>query len=120
MVFRADDPADLTSMDAMALIDTGATSSGVNKGLAQKLGLQAIGKRPLQTAHGLDYVEYYMFRIGVRPDDLPGTAFPYVFEDCYGFGLNESEHFNALIGMDILRQCDLHLNRSGECVLTLN
>ncbi len=45
-------------------------------------------------------------------------AFPYVFEEVIGFELTNNFQFEALIGMDILRQCDLSLLRSGLCKLS--
>ncbi|HEY0311819.1 MAG TPA: hypothetical protein VGC56_04930 [Allosphingosinicella sp.] len=44
-------------------------------------------------------------------------AFPFVFDEVIGIELTNAFEFDALIGMDILRQCDLELWRSGRCRL---
>ncbi len=61
--------------------------------------------------------ERYIFRVGLNPaTDAP--AFPFVFPEIVGFELSDSFQFEALIGMDILRQCDFSMARSGMCRLT--
>ena len=96
----------------MALIDTGSSVSGVASKLAKSLGLVGLGKRPLKSAQGEGQVERYAFRIGLTPEN-PG--FPFVFEEVIGIELTNAFEFTALIGMDILAQCDLTLERSGRC-----
>jgi hypothetical protein len=111
---------DLGGIDAMALIDTGSSVSGISVDLAEKLGLIGLGKGPLRSAQGEGHVERYAFRIGFWPDNLRATAptFPFIFDEVIGIELNNSFEFNALIGMDILSQCDFTTNRSGFCCLT--
>lgn len=116
-ILRADNPFEITSIDAIALVDTGATVSGIDERIAEKLGLEPLGKRPLQSAHGLAHTERFMFRIGLMPDDTEDARLPYIFDASFGFGLRGSEHFTALIGMDILRQCDFSMDRNGHCRL---
>jgi hypothetical protein len=116
-ILRADNPFDLTFLDAVALVDTGATVSGIDESFAEKLGLEPLGKRPLQSAHGLGHTERFMFRIGLMPDGSDQMSLPFIFDASYGFGLRGSEHFTALIGMDILRQCDFSIDRHGRCRL---
>lgn len=96
----------------MALIDTGSSVSGVASKLAESLGLVGLGKRPLKSAQGEGQVERYAFRIGLKPEN-PG--FPFVFEEVIGIELTDAFEFTALIGMDILGQCDLTLQRGGRC-----
>lgn len=103
---------DLTGVEATALIDTGSSVSGVASGLAKDLGLVGLGKRPLKSAQGEGQVERYAFRIGLTPKN-PG--FPFVFEEVIGIELTDAFEFTALIGMDILAQCDLILERGGRC-----
>lgn len=116
-IMRADNPADLTFLDAVALVDTGATTSGIDQSIAEKLGLEPLGKRPLQSAQGLGHTERFMFRIGLMPDGSGETSLPFIFDASYGFALTGCEHFTALIGMDILRQCDFSIDRQGRCRL---
>lgn len=116
-IFRPYDPTDLTHVDAVALLDTGATASGISLDIARQLDLKSHGKRPLQSAHGLGQTERFFFRIGVHADGGRGTGLPFIFDDVFGFGLTGSDHFSALIGMDILSQCDFSIDRRGRCTL---
>jgi hypothetical protein len=103
---------DLTGTEAIALVDTGSSISGVSSAVAQSLRLAGLGKRPLKSAQGEGQVERYAFRIGI----YAGTeaAFPFVFEEVVGIELTNAFEFNALIGMDILGQCDFLMQRSGK------
>lgn len=109
---------DLTGVEALALVDTGSTTTGITSGLAAKLGLPPRGKRPIGSIRGEEQVERYIFRVGVELE-REGPAFPFIFEDVEGFELREGLAFNALIGMDILRQCDFELLRDRSARLIL-
>jgi len=103
-----------------ALIDTGSTTTGATARIAQLLGLRSIGKRLISTVRGEKHIDRFIFRIGLdgrtADDDMP--TFPYIFEDVVGFELLDSFSFDALIGMDILRQCELQLMSGNRCRLT--
>lgn len=116
-IFGADNFTDMTSVEAMALVDTGATVSGIDTSLASELDLRPIGKKPIFTAHGIAQIDHYLFRVGVYPDG-PQQPYPFIFPEVMGLALNGSEHFTALIGMDILRQCDFSMGRDQNCRLT--
>lgn len=110
---------DLTGISARALLDTGSSISGVARRIAEALNLTRLGKRPLTSAQGLGQVERYAFRIGLQSErglsDPP--AFPFVFDEVIGIELTNAFEFDALLGMDILGQCDLLVERSGRCSL---
>ena len=106
---------DLTGAVASALIDTGSSVSGVASSVATALGLHRLGKRPLKSAQGEGQVERYAFRLGLTPNGV--TGFPFVFEEVIGIELTDAFEFSALIGMDIIGQCDLELYRDARCVL---
>ena len=109
---------DLSGAEAPALLDTGSSVSGVSRDLAQSLALAGLGKRPLRSAQGEGQIERYAFRVGFRPDHEPGDiSFPFVFEEVIGIELTNAFEFNALIGMDILSQCDFAMSRIGICSL---
>ena len=109
---------DLSGVEAVALIDTGSSVSGVAIGLAQSLGLVGLGKRPLKSAQGEGQVERYAFRVGLRPDQSGSDApYPFVFEEVIGIELTNAFEFNALIGLDILGQCDFTTSRDCRCTL---
>jgi hypothetical protein len=107
---------DLTGFEGTALVDTGSTTSGLTPRVAGALALTKRGKRPLGSAQGEGQAERYLFRIGVRPA-MQAPAFPYVFEDIVGFELAETFQFDALLGMDVLKQCDISIYRTGMCAL---
>ena len=108
---------DLTGVVATALIDTGSSVSGISGRLAQSLGLPGLGKRPLKSAQGEGQVERHAFRLGLTLDPSESTQFPYVFEEVIGIELTDAFDFNALIGMDILGQCDFEARRDGRWTL---
>jgi predicted aspartyl protease len=109
---------DLTGMAVTALVDTGSTTTGVTRRVAEELGLVGRGKRPLSSAQGEGQAERYLFRVGLTPSCEEGVpAFPYIFDEVIGFELTNSFQFDALLGMDILGQCDLDLHRDGRCRL---
>jgi hypothetical protein len=87
--------------------------------LAERLGLHRLGKLPLTSAQGQGQVERYSFRIGFLPDPSPNEAptFPFVFDEVIGIELTNAFEFNALIGMDVLGQCDFSMERTGRCSL---
>lgn len=107
----------LTGVEADALLDTGSTTSAITPRIAKELGLRQLGKRPLGSAQGLGQAERYLFRVGLRtPADVP--TFPFLFDEVSGFELSDSFQLDALIGMDILKQCDFSMSGTGICSLT--
>jgi len=114
-------PEPLTSFtehSVAALVDTGSTTSGITRRVAEELGLTGIGKRPLVSARHDDQVERYVFRVGLRGSESRfQPTFPFVFEAVIGFELRPGFRFEALLGMDILGQCDLSMARTGDCSL---
>jgi hypothetical protein len=118
------EPTDVTHVEAVALLDTGANVSGIVRRIALELGLRSAGKRPLISARGEIQVERYLFRVGLavtQDKDVP--AFPYIFEETLGFELGELSPFgdgrsiDAVLGMDVLRQCDFEMRRDSTCTL---
>jgi len=103
---------DLTATAANALLDTGATNSGITPIIIEKLGLQSIGKRPLGSARAEEQVPRYLFRVGLEMT-ASERRFPFIFDAIDGFELRNSVHFDALIGMDILRQCNFEMRHDG-------
>lgn len=108
---------DLIGYAARALLDTGSTASGLAPRAARQLNLIRRGKRPLGSVQGEGQAERYLFRMAMDIDSDDGPRFPYVFEEVEGFELVESFTLDALIGMDILSQCDFSMSRDGRCTL---
>ncbi|MGF1550203.1 MAG: aspartyl protease family protein [Sphingomonadaceae bacterium] len=106
--------ADLTGVSGQALIDTGSTVTGISPGIIRRLGLVGRGKRPLGSVHGEGQAERYLFRVGIEATDMSDPAFPFIFEEVIGFELRDISSFDILLGMDILRRCDLEMRRNGS------
>jgi hypothetical protein len=111
---------DLTGIAGTALIDTGSSASGVSAAVAEALGLAKRGKRPLRSAQGEGQIERYAFGLGLETGSARGgtPAFPFVFDEVVGIELTNVFEFDALIGMDLLRQCDFTMERTGRCRLS--
>ena len=111
-------PLDLTCVNVVALLDTGATCSAISHGVISQLGLRPHEKRHLRVATEDRLVEYYFFRIGLFPDlgvnNPASAALPFVFAELDGFGMRNASEFDVIIGMDVLRQCDFQFDRRGH------
>ncbi|UVO50980.1 aspartyl protease family protein [Sphingomonas sp. SUN019] len=112
-ILRPDPATDLTAVRVVALLDTGATSSGVAKRIADELRLPSIGKEPINTAGGTILAERFLFRVAFP---ISGS-FPHVFDDITGFELTDHGSFQAVLGMDVLCRCDFTMQRNGDCTL---
>ena len=85
------------------IIDTGASRTAIDVGIAEQLRLVPIGTAIMGTASGQKECPTYAFTIqigtGLRFDCVPGSG-------CDLTGQN----FIALIGMDLLSRCVLNVN----------
>lgn len=121
VVLKSDNPQDLTHFMATALLDTGASSSGLAPNIINSLGLRSIGKNNLVVATELRPVDYYIFRIGlfeVKPDDSQSNKLPFIFAETTGFKINSQHNFDMILGMDVLSQCDFQMYRTGNWKLS--
>lgn len=113
-ILSAVNPTNLTLVRANALLDTGATVSGIGPRIISELGLVSHQKRRLVSATQISFVDYYLFRIGLFSDDANlATNLPYIFDKIDGFGWGREGDFEVLLGMDVLSRCDLSVSRSG-------
>lgn len=117
-ILRSVDPADLTHVRVIALLDTGATSSAISPRVIGELGLEPFEKRHLTVATENRLVDYYVFRVGLFDSSMEGAAFPFVFGETRGFGMSSTLGFDVILGMDVLRQCDFRLDRTGHWQLS--
>jgi predicted aspartyl protease len=107
----------LTGFEATALVDTGSTTTGITPRVAARLGLAQRGKRPIGSIQGEGQAERYIFRVALTLLEA-APSFPYVFDDVEGFELREGFQPDALLGMDLLKQCDFTMDRFGRCRLS--
>ena len=122
-VLRPGASLDLTHIDVMALVDTGATTSAISLPTVKSLGLISHTKKLLKSAHGEDVVPYYVFRVGLFADIDPQQEdsvpiLPFVFAESEGFACQAGTDFQAILGMDVLSQCDFSIDRLGRCLLS--
>lgn len=96
------------------LIDTGATSSCVSPLTVERLGLEAVGKVECQGVAGVHSALTY------KIDLTLGTQPPHCFENLIVAELTvpEENHFQAIIGMDIIMRGVLTLSPDGHFVLS--
>ena len=107
-----------------ALIDTGATGTGLRPDVADTLKIPGRGKRLVLTANGDMLVPEYRIRIGFYCGDFDGQpepqGNPYVLEfGLLAHALREQFPYRLLIGMDVLSRCDLRLGRDLSAALSL-
>lgn len=69
---------------ATALIDTGATSSGLTHGPVAELGLRALSKRLVFSAGGSQVVDTFAFRLGFFGPDVRNEDLPYLLPPLIG------------------------------------
>lgn len=109
-ILGAENPTDLSHVMGRALIDTGATSSGIGPSIVNALGLQSYGKRPLGSATEERMMPFYVFRLGFLEYRTSGGfsethPLPYIVGECDGFGWPMARNFDVILGMDILSRC---------------
>lgn len=120
-VLRPGSVIDLTSFAAIALVDTGATTSGIGPRVIEDLGLHSYGKKLLRSASDEVFVSYFLFRIGFYSDEQiaspapPADDLPFTFEETDGFSWRRPADFDVILGMDVLSQCDVSMDRAGRC-----
>ena len=109
---------DFRPVKAIALIDTGATRSGVCPSLIEKLGLRWIGRVRLETATEERMVGTHYCSLAIaHPGDDQSSQQPFFFGEFEVLRLKQSQTFEVIVGMDFLIQCDLIVERSGICTL---
>lgn len=122
-VLAASNAADMTSFAATALLDTGATASGIGPSVIDALTMRSHMKKRLLSATEEVFADYFLFRVGFHTTDQLSriqdslSEWPYVFEEVEGFSWRRATDFDMIIGMDILSQCDLSFRRDGTCRL---
>lgn len=109
-----------------ALIDTGATGTGLRPDVAERLSVPGRGKRRVMTANGDIMVPEFRVRLGFYPGQFDGepradaTSLPHVLDfGILAHALREHFSYPMLIGMDVISRCDLTLRRDLFASLSL-
>lgn len=114
-IFHPDAGQSYLNLRARALIDTGATLSGVSRSIIAELDLPRRGKIALESVRGSIVARIFQYRLGFF---RTAAELPLVLEqDFIGFEISPGSGVDVLIGMDVLSRCDLGIKRSGACRL---
>lgn len=115
------------SVTVTALLDTGATKSGIRPDFIKRLALSKRDRAPIQTANGTILADLFLARIGFWPsdpeDDLNAkvaSEFPYVIDREFLIqSLRADFSHQMLLGMDVLGMCEFHVSSNGTAELQL-
>ena len=109
-----------------ALIDTGATGTGLRPDVASRLAILGRGRRRVLTANGDILVPEYRIRLGFYPGnyqaeaEAPSGTMPYILDfGLLAYALHDHFPYAMLIGMDVLQHCDLIILRDRTARLVL-
>jgi predicted aspartyl protease len=122
-ILRPGAPNDLEYFTATALLDTGATVSGIGPRVIEGLNLQSYGKSRLKSATEEAFVAYYLFRLGLFTTEqvemigMQTSDLPFLFDELNGFSWGRASDFDVILGMDVLSQCDIAIKRNGICAI---
>ena len=115
------------SVTVTALLDTGATKTGLRPDFVTELGLAKRDRAPVQTANGTRLADLYLARLGMWPaspfDDLAlkaSSELPYVLDREFLIQslLPDFPH-QMLLGMDVLGLCEFRVSSTGIAELQL-
>lgn len=115
------------SATVTALLDTGATKTGIRPDFVEMLGLAKRDRAPVQTANGTRLADLFLARLGLWPaepsEDIhakAGSELPYVLDREFLIQslLPDFPH-EMLLGMDVLGMCEFHVFSKGVAELGL-
>lgn len=120
-------PNAMHSVTVKALIDTGATRSGLHKDLVDQLALPKRDRAPVQTANGTMIVDLHQVRLGFWQTTLDhdlhsisSTTMPFILDRLFLIhALGADFSHQMLIGMDVIGMCDLTIRSDGVARLVL-
>lgn len=111
-----------------ALVDTGATTTGITGGVVTKLGLQPVGKSSIDGVSGRRHHNNYLFKVGfpflVAPSLLPPGVpllpghqplqLQILNQTILGFDFHKGTFdFDVLLGMDVISTGSLVVQGGG-------
>lgn len=121
------EPNSSHSATVNALVDTGATKTGIRPDFIRMLGLTKRDRAPVQTANGTRLADMFLARLGFWPADATEDVIeksraelPYVLDREFLIQalLPDFPH-QMLLGMDVIGMCNFRLSNDGTAELTL-
>lgn len=115
------------SATVTALLDTGATKTGLRPDFITTLGLEKRDRAPVQTANGTRLADLFLARLGFWPleagDDVAAkvaSELPYVLDrEFLVQSLLPDFPHQMLLGMDVLGMCEFRMSSDGGAELVL-
>lgn len=114
-----------TQTPFLALVNTGATSTGITKAVVKQVGLSPIGQDPVRSVSGVQTHNSYRFQIGLpsgRSINKDGTGilrkFYMIYRDIEGFEFFDHGDFDVLLGMDTLSIGSLKVEGNGTFIFS--
>lgn len=110
----------LTYHECTALVDTGAQRTCITERMVQRIGLERKGRVEIWNIKRPELHWTYLFHVGIWPesDDPLTPSAPYgIGAEIEGIDVGDNRFFEVLLGMDIISQGSLHLERDGSFVM---
>lgn len=123
----ASSPNPQHTVTVTALLDTGATKTGLRPDIVAELALSKRDRAPVQTANGTRLADLFLTRLGLWPSLLPDDPFesassklPYVLDrEFLVQALLPDFPHQMLLGMDLLGLCEFSISSIGTAELQL-
>ena len=109
-------PADSNFHPFTALVDTGASRTSISQNVIDRVGLFGRGQIPVGNVKRTEQHETYIFYVGVWPeaeDGTPSATFG-IGDAIMGIDGGDSRYYDVLLGMDIITQGSLRLDKDGS------
>lgn len=110
-------PINLNYHECRALVDTGALRTCIGQNVVERLGLQRKSRADIWNIKRSETHWTYLFYVGIWPDsedaDKPPTVFG-IGREIEGIDVGNHPYFDVLLGMDIIGQGSLRLERDGS------
>jgi hypothetical protein len=100
------------------LFDTGAQMTCITRRAAAAAHLSPLGKVRIGNVSNIEIHNQYGFVLGVWYGDRDRRGY-YGFDPILGVDFKDNDDFDVLIGMDVIGQGDLVINRNGDFTWTL-
>lgn len=105
-----------------ALIDTGATISGISQKIIDEVRLKFVGSKTVITAEGLTSLDVYFFSLALQLTEIVDNENGFTEEAAYssqlikGIKIYAEKHskYDVILGMDVISRGSLKLDPDGH------